>query len=173
MRVDMVPGSAYDLVSTKEMDSHISGIHSKMDQFLRQAVVGVKPIRSTSGLQTATGTFLRLVVPGPESGYIWSVSRVTIGSTFLVPGPMLFRTGDPNGIIMSANLVPDGPSEMKNVYTFPASNMTVTFNKAQLLLQAGESLVAGLFDAGLAAHNFSLSFDAIEVPAEMIGKLLM
>lgn len=167
MRVDMVPGQSYDLVSNQEMHGHISALNNRMQEFIRQEYVGVKPIRFSSGLKPyAINTQVILSTSGPNAGYIWAIQRVNIyadsgGTTSCV----LYRTSDPTSLLP----FPNGHKDY--VMAFGNGN-SQGFGKGQLLVNPGEVLAAFILNT-TNAGNAILHGEAIEVPAEMVGKLLI
>lgn len=168
MKFDMLPGHSYDLVSNEEMQGHVARITNKFDEFVRAEVQGIKPIRFTTGVQNMV-TNIQAQYPitnSPKAGYIWAIMRVAAfsnaaGSTSMV----LYKTNDPAAILPF-------PGDI-NGYVMAFGNGTIqNFSKGQLLLNAGEYLslfVLNTTNSGpVIMHG-----EAIEVPAEMIGKLLL
>ena len=178
MRVDMVPGHSYDLVSSEEMHGHMAGITAKMQEFIRQEVLGVKPVRFQSNVLVPGAAPAYVTADAsPQQGYIWSVTSLLLATNANATiNATWFRTQDPGNLAPLVGGQPD-PSTLRYLIDKQFSTTLLAMQKygtGQLLVQPGEQIVCGVSGAGVVAGiNFQVLGQAIEVPAEMIGKLLL
>ena len=172
MKVTLVPGQSYDLVSGQEMAGHMNNIQQKMQEYVNAASVGVKPFRIVSNVKQVTASPFAVVSTGPNSGYIWAVLRVTFVGDAAAASPVLFRANDPSTITMTAAGISDLSSARYQIDALTTGNAK-SYAKGALLLQNGEFLIVGVFDATAVGHNYRIVAEGIEVPAEMISKLLL
>jgi len=174
MRVDMVPGHSYDLVSSEEMHGHMAGITAKMQEFIRQEVLGVKPVRFTSGVTLGITNPQKVVTEGPNAGYIWSILRISCSApTAANAAVTIYRANDAGSLDLSAAAAAGALPYQVDFVPSANQNTAKTYSKGQLLLNAGEILVGSFAGAGVVGQPLIITGSAIEVPAEMIGKLLI
>ena len=142
------------------------GTHSS--SYIRETLRGVKPIKLPKLLATASGTTLNLpqnqgqefVACGPEAGYFWRIGRITIVSTGTDTGAVsLYAGSDPTKF--GQDLV-DNSLKVGQAY-YPGTR--------GLFLWPGEMLYASL--TSVSGNGYTLTGMAVEVPAEMAGKILV
>jgi len=146
-----------------------------MTSAIEVAVQGVKPVRFRSLPVKATGTpFAVVTASTPESGYVWSVlslrgSIATAGNA----STNWYRTSDPSvfgpGVNLTNETLPNFFDRVQNA----SANTDFIYTKGELILNTGEYIVGVFFGAGVTNAWISITGEAIEVPAEMVGKLLL
>jgi hypothetical protein len=99
---------------------------------------------------------------GPKEGYLWSVRY--LGCNGLTTGT------SPDLLNIYRNGVMGGQAPW---WQLNGNNFAVTFGRAEMVLLGGEKLVAASLGSMTATSQVSLYGDVIEVPAEMIGKLVL
>lgn len=175
-RVAILPGHEYDLPNTQEVEGHFRNVNHRLDQILETAIRGVKPIRfSSAPLIGQANGFVLPTVQTPKSGYVWAVTRVEFITTDsqATPTAYLLRTPSPQDVPVEASGGNISNETMRYVVDqfSTQGNAALHYSRGQLLLNAGEYLAAlGFATVALSAM---LTGEAIEVPAEMIGKLLI
>lgn len=180
MRVDMVPGSSYDLVSSEEMRGHVQSISARMQEFVRAESVGIKPIRFASSRQdVAQNAAYKLTVNNaPQAGYIWSIMYVYLACRNSPGCGYLGRAADPASVpLPSAAFKPDNDSLpfLVDTFNFTSTNsaQALAYGRGQMLVYQGEYLFAVGTGNTLVTGTYQLNGLAIEVPAEMVGKLIV
>ena len=109
--------------------------------------------QSWSG-QSYTGQII-----GPNEGYVWSIRRLAANG---------LGTGTSPDIL---NVYRNGTG-VAPVWQLNGNNWGYSFGPAELLLLPGEKLIAASLGSLVATVQVTLTGDAIEVPAAMIGKLV-
>ena len=109
--------------------------------------------QSWSG-QSYTGQII-----GPNEGYVWSIRRLAANG---------LGTGTSPDIL---NVYRNGTG-VAPVWQLNGNNWGYSFGPAELLLMPGEKLIAASLGSLVATVQVTLTGDAIEVPAAMIGKLV-
>ena len=107
--------------------------------------------QSWSG-QSYTGQII-----GPNEGYVWSIRRLSANG---------LGTGTSPDIL---NVYRNGTG-VAPVWQLNGNNWGYSFGPAELLLLPGEKLIAASLGSLVATVQVTLTGDAIEVPAAMIGK---
>jgi hypothetical protein len=110
--------------------------------------------QSWSG-QSYTGQII-----SPNAGYVWSIRRLTANG---------LGTGTSPDIL---NIYRNGTG-VAPVWQLNGNNWGYTFGPTEMLLFPGEQLIAASLGSLVATVQISLTGDAIEVPQEMIGKLVL
>lgn len=176
MRQALVPGAELDMVTPADLDERFERIDRRFDALIRDELRGVKPIRSRGSFSYlgAVSENYSIVIPGPNSGYIWSVMYLAFNwSASTLNSAYFARTTSPQNF---GNTDFD-PNQLRDMLGFNVVNasersFSQTFSRGQLLLNSDESLVA-FGTTGAAAVAMAMTIDAIEVPAEMVGKLVI
>lgn len=174
--LEILPGRTYSVASTEELAAHFAEVNQKLQHMVREAVVGVKPIRFKSSPLTLAGAGgYRLVANGPNSGFVWMVMRVSSQDTAQTASRYVARVHDISDLAIPPTANTLDPTEVSSIITAISGGggaaSSVTFSKGQFLLNAGEA--PALFGWTTAATTVQFNGDAIEVPAEMVGKILM
>lgn len=156
--------AAIDLLTKNELTD---SLHSNTDRILRDQYRTMKLIRIPAIRAIAAGTSLVLAQnadggapAGPEQGFIWRIGRVTIASNGSDTGAVtLFAGSDSTALDISHQI--DNTLKVGQAY-YPGSR--------GLFLMSGEFLYASL--VSVAANQYAMTCQAVEVAAEMIGKIL-
>jgi hypothetical protein len=99
-------------------------------------------------------------VTGPNSGYVWSIRRLTANG---------LGTGTSPDVL---NIYRNG-FHSDPVWQLNGNNFGYTFGPTEMLLFPGEKLIAMSLGSLVATAQVTLTGDAIEVPQEMLGKLVI
>jgi len=163
------------------MQGHMAGINAKMQEYLRAEVVGVKPIRFFGQLTTpaVAGGYVVSAGTYPIAGYVWALQTISVVDTAaIMSAAYLTRATDNTPFALIAN-VPDAYTASKTLYvlsTVPDANnlgFAQRFSGGQALYNAGE-IPAVIVRIGVAQiTTITIVGNVVEVPAEMVGKLLM
>lgn len=160
MKQDLGPLGMIDLLTDRELKETL-GHH--FDSVVRDWVRGIKYIRLPllAGFADGSGNLalgVSMTTNAPNQGYAWSVKRLAVSGLTAGVTPdvvNVFRGGDSNNPVWQLN----------------GNNFAYTFGKLDLVLLAGENLF--LTGASLASTSrITLTGDCIEVPQEMLGKLV-
>lgn len=146
--VELRVGAKLDLLNRHELSDALR-VHG--DSYWREKTVGVKWTRYVQNLPGLPVTYQ---VPGPELGFTWDVRMIS--STLTASDTLAAYVGE------SANnrLVASNPAATLQVVALPSRSVIVT---------GGE----GLFLAtGGTGHLTNLMVAVVQVPSEMVGKLL-
>lgn len=137
--------------------------------FVREELRGVKAFRLPIITSAATGTSVTLpltngpepVACGPAQGYFWRIGRVTVTSSGTDTGAVsLYAGSDPANF--GQQFLIDNTLKVGQAY-YPGTR--------GLFLWPGDQLYASL--TSVANNTYRLTGVAIEVPAEMAGKILV
>lgn len=130
----------------------------------REAVEGIKYFRMpTLYASPANGTVALGTAPplvGPNSGYCWSIRRLAVNGLGTGANPdilNIYRNGTVGNPIWQLN----------------GNNWGYSFGPTEMLLLPGESLQAVSLGSMTATGQIFLSGDVIEVPQQMIGRLVV
>lgn len=156
--------AAIDLLTKNELTD---SLHSQTDRILRDQYRTMKLMRIPAIRATATGTTLILAQspdggapPGPEQGFIWRLGRVTIASNGADAGAVTLYVGsDPTALDPSHQI--DNTLIVGKAY-YPGTR--------GVYLLPGEFIYASL--VSVVANQYAMTGQAVEVAAEMIGKIL-
>lgn len=158
MRQQITAGGYFDFLTNEEFQE-MMGHH--FDDFIREVVRGIKYIRMPLLTGTASGGVLTIgqgnTITAPEQGYAWSFKRLAVSG---------LTTGTSPDIV---NLY-RGDNLINPVWQFNGNNFAYTFGKLDMVLLAGENFV--LNGTITSTSQITLTGDAIEVPQEMLGKLV-
>ena len=139
------------------------------DRIIREQLRGVKPLKLpiVSAVAAGTTTILPInqgaepIICGPQQGYFWRVGRVTIASTGTDTGAISLYAGSDITAVDPTHLV-DNTLKVGQAY-YPGTR--------GLFLWPGEQLYASI--TSVVTNSYRMTGIAIEVPAEMAGKLLV
>ena len=163
-KVKLDIGATIDTLSKSELDDSLAKYRQQADAYSQGAMRGFKYIRM--GRLYATPTTGTVVIGtgypnmAPDSGYVWSVRRLS--ATGLGTG------NAPDILNIYRNETNTDP-----VWQLTGTTWCSTFGKAEFLLLSGEFLMAKSLGSMISTSQITLSADVVEVPAEMIGKLLV
>jgi len=156
------PGREFDVVSTSEMTAALDAHKRDMlHALVREQLRGIKYMR-IAGRGPASQTQI-IDCGGPRAGYLWSVRRVSISSTFNGTAD-LYRSTD-------AITAPPALRGFVEEITIPASTFLADwkFSSNSCIVLPDEHLVVTSNQSNLGACI--VNGDAVEVPEEMAGKL--
>jgi hypothetical protein len=165
VRLDI--GATVDFLTKDELDSSLASRDEEQEasrlrgiKYFRLPRLYAVPSGGTVVLgEPYTGVAYTGPVASPNEGYAWSIRRLAC-----------------NGLATGS--VPDMLNIYRNdfssdpVWQLNGNNFAYTFGKTELILLAGERLIAMSAGSMTATGQVSLTADAIEVPALMIGKLV-
>ncbi len=160
MKQDLGPLGMIDFLTDKELRESL-GHH--FDSVVRDWVRGIKYMRLPllSGFADGSGNLTLgegTTTNAPNQGYAWSVKRLAV-------------SGLASGTTPDVVNVYRGDGLNNPVWQLNGNNFAYTFGKLDLVLLAGENLVlAGSTITSTAL--ITLTGDCIEVPQEMLGKLV-
>lgn len=158
------PGSSIETLNKSELDEALS---NQANIFLHEAAIGVKYLQITllsgtpngSGVLNVDGSSSFATQSGPRGGFIWTSTRMSVSG---------LATGATPDIV---NLYRGTPNIGVPVWQFNGNSFGYTFGKLQMALNPGQYY--SLYGTSLAATGLiALTADIIEVPAEMIYKLV-
>lgn len=176
-QLEILPGRIYSVASTEELAAHFAEVNQKLEYIVKEAVAGVKPIRFGSGVVNLSGAgAYKLITPlGPRQGFVWMVMRVSAQDTAAVASRFIARVHDIADLALMPSASTFDPSQAADIIqTISAAGggaTCATFSKGQFILNSGE--FPAVFGWATAGTQVAFNGDAIEVPAEMVGKLLM
>jgi hypothetical protein len=156
--------AAIDLLTKNELTD---SLHSQTDRVLRDQYRTMKLMRIPPIRATATGVALVLAQApdggtptGPEQGFIWRLGRVTVASNGADAGAVTLYVGsDPTALDISHQI--DNGLVVGKAY-YPGSR--------GVYLLPGEFIYASLVSVN--GNQYAMTGQAVEVAAEMIGKIL-
>lgn len=155
--------AAVDLVTAPEISQVMS---SSFDNYLRDKYRGVKLLKMPLAIVTASGvaTTITAAPPGqqigPDTGFIWRIGRVTVASSGNDTGAVTLFAGSDSTQLDPRHQI-DNTLKIGQAY-YPGSR--------GLYLFPGEILYASAVT--VAANTYVMTGSYVEVPAEMIGKIL-
>jgi hypothetical protein len=155
--------------------------HKALDNAVRMRYIGVDSVRFPDLVVTATaanvflGTGGTMDPPiGPAEGDVWMVRRVIVKSSVLTDTAkyVLYRGSTPSDIanaygprnVLDAGVGGATPGFSVNVAFYPANRAIFVF--------PGEQIYAQVF-SGTVGNQYYIDGEAIRVPAEMKGKVLV
>lgn len=171
MKQYLQPNGALDLLTAGELKDAL-GHH--FDDLSRDRVRGIKLLRiPLVTMQAPTAAFTLFAAtgsnpPGPDQGYVWRITRLMVASGSLADTAkyVLYAGSDPTATL---------PTHLMDAIiggATPGQNVNVAFrpgNKSEWL-QPGEQVYAALTGATVGTV-YVMSGWAVEVPAEMVGKI--
>jgi hypothetical protein len=156
--------------------SGLAGIHERMgelqkqmeiqNQLIIQQLRGIKWMRLPLTLQgTASGGALNLgeasgQVLGPKPGYLWSLNRLVVDG---------LTTGATPDVV---NLYRSSSTGQPPLWQFNGNTFGYTFSDLNVTLMGGDTLNLISVGSFAATGTIRLSGELLEVPAEMVGKLV-
>lgn len=173
-KVKLDVGATIDFLNKDELDETLRKYQEQAMLAEREKLSGIKYLRLPRLFATpASGTVVlgeawsangtaqiyTDQIMGPNSGYVWSIRRLSVSG---------LGTGTSPDIL---NIYRNGHSS-DAVWQFNGNNFAYTFGKTELLLQPGEKLIASSLGSMTSTTQIILSGDAVEVPAQFIGKLI-
>lgn len=175
--LEILPGRTYSVASTEELAAHFAEVNQKFEHLIKEAYSGVKPIRfASSTIQLpGAGAYKLASRQGPQQGFVWMVMRLSSQDTAQSASRFIARVHDIADLALmpAANIfdVSQVDDVIHAISGGGGAASAITFSKGQFVLQAGE--FPAVFGWTTAATQVAFNGDAIEVPAEMVGKLLM
>ena len=160
-------GYSFDFYTRAEAQEDLkAALGHHFSQVTREALRGVKAIKLPVLTAQASGT--TLVVPGngsiqsgPQQGYFWRIGRITVSSSGTDTGAVsLYAGSDPNAL--NQEFLVDNTLAVGKAY-YPGNR--------GLFLWPGEQLYASI--TSVAGNTYRIAGIAVEVPAEMAGKILV
>ena len=168
VRIDV--GAEIDTLTKGELDDSLRQYRQQGDAAAQGAVRGIKYFRlprlyatPASGTvvlgeawagQSYTDQFL-----GPNEGYVWAIRRLACNG---------LNTGQSPDLL---NIYRNG-WHSDPVWQLNGNNFCYTFGNPDMILLAGERLIARSVGSMVSTAQITVTGDAIEVPSEMIGKLV-
>ena len=169
MKVD-IGGYEFETTTPGELERGLnSAFGHHFSHHVRDMYRGVKAMRLPVATATAGGTSLTLpssggaepVAVGPQQGYFWRIGRVTVTSSGTDTGAVsLYSGSDPTNL--GQQFLIDNTLKVGQAY-YPGTR--------GLFLWPGEQLYVSL--TSVANNTYRITGVAIEVPAEMAGKILV
>ncbi len=156
-----IAGNPLDILTKQELEAAMA---TKVDDVVREQLRGIKAIRVAQGGTGSTdgsGNIAETLVPGsPRQGYVWTIRRVScgIGGT----GNIQIFWGETGASAQQGHFVAN-----LNVATG-----FVTFSRGAFILNNGERLVVTATGLSALTAQFAITFQALEVPSEMAGKII-
>ena len=170
-KVKIDVGATIDTLTKGELDDSLTEYRAQGDATAQGLLRGIKYFRlprlyatPASGTvvlgeawagQSYTGQFI-----SPNEGYVWAIRRLACNGLNTGQAPDLlnfYRSGwhtDP-------------------VWQLNGNSWSYTFGKAEMVLLAGEQLIARSVGSMISTTQITITGDAVEVPSEMIGKLAL
>jgi hypothetical protein len=135
-----------------------------VDQAVREELRGIKPIRvgqNATGTTDGTGNIAETIVPGqPDQGYLWTLRRIScdIGGT----GKIKIYWGQAGATAQAGHFIG----------LLDVSVGFLAFSRGAALLNNGEQLVVSATGLSVVSTVFTINYQALEVPSEMVGKIV-
>jgi hypothetical protein len=136
-----------------------------MDERLLVQARGIKWMRLPEITGTASGSALNLdeshgaAIVGPESGYAWSLRRIVVDG--------MTSGATPDVLNMYRNSTGLAP-----LWQFNGNNFGYTFGRVEMTLGPGDTLKFASVGTFAATGRIRVSGELVEVPAEMLWKLV-
>ena len=175
--LEILPGRTYDVATSEELAEHFRAVNQKFEHLIKEAYVGVKPIRFSSSTINvpAPGAYKLASRQGPQQGFVWMVMRISSQDTAQTASRFVARVHDIADLALMPTAATFDVSQVDDVVHAISGGggaaSAITFSKGQFLLMSGE--FPAIFGWTTAATQVAFNGDAIEVPAEMVGKLMM
>lgn len=175
MRVKLDVGATIDTLNRDELRAELEKYRAEGDAQAQGAMRGIKyfrlprlyatPANGTIVLGEAwsalgTGQPYTGQSAGPNEGYVWSIRRLACNGlgTGATPDELnIYRSGHSSDPVWQLN----------------GNNWAYTFGRTEMVLLGGEKLIAQSVGSMTGTGQVTLTGDAIEVPAEMMGKLVL
>ena len=148
------------------MDAYQGGSKLNTTQGLQIVSINVTPASGTVVLGeawSANGTVQLYSgqVMGPNEGYVWSIRHLACNG--------LATGGSPDELNIYWNGHMGG---QQPVWQLNGNNFAYTFGRGEMVLRGGEKLIAQSVGSMTSTNQVTLYGSAIEVPSELIGKLV-
>jgi hypothetical protein len=177
-------GAVVDFLTKGELDQSLEQYRAAADVAEQQALVGIKYMRAPRITGTVYGGTIGSIAGmtaspglggypwGPESGYAWSVMRISVGGLANVNGT---GTAYPDTVGIFRNNPAGHP-----LVTLNANAPYATFGKLNLVFFGGDTMyinqvpnqAVGNTTGTLQATGYlDVTCEVIEVPVAMLGKL--
>jgi hypothetical protein len=156
MLVTIQGGARVDVPSTAEIAAIVGAE-------LREHLRGIKPMRLPLLSGKASGSALSIGQTqqvGPDSGLTWAITRLVVSG--------LTAGSTPDQVNVYVN---DNSGNQQPLWNLNGNNFGYTFGFMQVTVRPGEILMLASVGTFAATGLITLSGEAVEVPAEMIGKL--
>jgi len=155
-------GASVDLLTKPELDSSLAGAFDQAEAARLRGIKHMRLPRTLTG--AASGGTLALgesdgQICGPRSGYIWSIRRLVV-------------TGLTSGVTPDVVNLYHGTAAGPILWQFNGNNFGYTFGRLEMTLYGGENLALASVGTFSATGQITLSGEILEVPAELIGKLV-
>jgi len=161
-KLRFTPGGEYDLVTPADLDKQLGSMSDRLvHNLVREEARGVKYIRLRAlGSVSQTGI---LDCGGPKPGFAWSVRRISVITTFNGTAD-LYRSTDVTSVNAQGFI---------QEITVPSATFVGTwlFSSDAFILMPDEHAVITSLQSNLGSST--ANGGAIEVPVEMLGKLLL
>lgn len=171
-KVKLDIGATVDFLSKDELADELQKYSAHADAREYERLLGVKYMRMPRLYASPSNGTVRLGEPlagqaytgptaGPNEGYAWSI-QLLAAAGLGTSGPDLlniYRSGYGGGI--------------QPVWQLNGNNFAYTFGGGKLILLGGEQLIAQSVGSMTSTSQISLYGDVVEVPREMLGKLVL
>lgn len=161
MRTMIQPGNVIDAVSPTELTEWGKHLEARFNMQMREQYRGMKITRIPQIAVTATGTSTQLGsiaggdIAGPESGYLWRVSRITVTSTGTDNATASFKPTPSQPAVPASTVAQQNPNGYPvNVVISGGTITAVTVNGVQVGTGAGTYLVSS---GGTIAVTYSVA----------------
>jgi hypothetical protein len=173
-KVKLDVGATVDFLNKDELDDALRKYREQAVLAEREKISGLKYFRlprlyatPASGTVvlgeqwSANGTAQTYTdqIMGPNAGYAWSIRRLSVSGlgTGTSPDQLdIYRNGFHTDAVWQLN----------------GNTFYQTFGKTEMLLLGGEKLIAASVGSLVSTSQVILSGDAVEVPQELLGKLI-
>ena len=175
-KVKLDVGATIDFLNKDELDDALSKYQQSAEateyeklkgiKFFRLPVLYATPASGTVRLGeawSANGTVQLYTgqVMGPNQGYVWSIRHLACNG--------LGTGGSPDEL----NIYRDGyMGGAQPIWQLNGNNFAYTFGRGEMVLRGGEKLIAQSVGSMTSTNQVTLYGSAIEVPSELIGKLV-
>jgi hypothetical protein len=148
-------GAVIETLSQPELSSTVREI---LNEQIRDWTRGLKVMRFTGSSPINSGAVSFTANSGPESGYVWMLRRISFKNLAAADVINIYRTSDTNARDTNYIDQKTGPGAY-----YPGTK-AVFIVSSESLLFIGSSLTA--------TGTLTINGEVVEVPAEMIGKIL-
>lgn len=162
-QVELKAGVKFDVLSKGELDSSLMHYFAARETARLRGLKYMRLPEYLSGKASSSAISLGIErgqkPVGPGEGYAWTFRRLLV-----------------NGLTSGAS--PDvvnlyrGSSGTQPLWQFNGNSFAYTFGKGDIVLLGGETLALASVGTFSATGQVTLSGELIEVPAELLGKLL-
>lgn len=154
-------GAELDMLTKDELDD---SLQSQWDREWTARGRGIKYVRLPVLTGTLTGTYPTSTTSldntcGPDQGYAWAIRRVAAAGLGTSDQLYIFRNS-----VRAATLL--------TVLVGTGTNADVELSGVQMVLMPGDKLIAAPGATFTASGTITVSGEAVEVPAELLWKLV-